>query len=74
MEYARTLEQKDEVFTTLKRKPVATRQNVAHFVQKFEGMKLALMAVIKESEEWAMKYETLAKEKDGEFKIITLQR
>jgi len=53
---------------------VATSQNVVHFVQKFENIKLALMVITKESEDWAMKYETLAKEKDGEFKAIALQR
>lgn len=74
MEYARTLEQKDEVVATLKREIVATNQNVAHFVQKVENMKLALMVVTKASENWAMKYETLAKEKDGEFKVVALQR
>jgi hypothetical protein len=43
-------------------------------VQKVENMKLALMVVTKASENWAMKYETLAKEKDGEFKVVALQR
>jgi hypothetical protein len=37
-------------------------------------MKLALMAITKESINWAMKYETLAKEKDGGFKAVTFQR
>jgi len=37
-------------------------------------MKLALMVITKENEEWVMKYETLAKEKDGEFKVTTFQR
>ncbi len=74
MEYARTLEQKDEVAAALKREAVAASQNVAHLVQKLENMKLALMAVTKESEEWAMKYEKLAKEKDGELRAAGLQR
>jgi hypothetical protein len=30
-------------------------------VQKLESMKLALMAVTKESEDWDVKYETLVK-------------
>jgi hypothetical protein len=37
-------------------------------------MKLALMAVTKKSVNWAMKYETLAKEKDGGFKTVTFRR
>jgi hypothetical protein len=37
-------------------------------------MKLALMVVTKENEEWVMKYETIVKEKDGEFKVVALQR
>ncbi len=74
MEYAKTLEQKDEVVVTLKIEVMATSQNVAHFVQKLEGMKLALMAVTKESVDWAMKYETLVKEKDGGFKALAFQR
>jgi len=53
---------------------MATSQNVTHLVQKLEGMKLTLMVVIKESEEWVVKYEALAKEKDGEFRATTLQR
>ncbi len=74
MEYARTLEQKDEVAAALKREAVAASQNVAHLVQKLENMKLALMAVTKESEEWAVKYEKLAKEKDGQLRAAGLQR
>ncbi|CAK9190269.1 unnamed protein product [Sphagnum troendelagicum] len=74
MEYGRTLERKDEVAAALKREAVATSQNVAYLVQKLENMKLALMAVTKESEEWAMKYEKLAKEKDGELRAAGLQR
>ncbi|CAM6042219.1 unnamed protein product [Sphagnum compactum] len=74
MECARTLEWKDEVAAALKREAVAASQNVAHLVQKLENMKLALMAVTKESEEWAMKYEKLAKEKDGELRAAALQR
>lgn len=53
---------------------MATSQNVAHLVQKLEGMKLTLMAIINESEEWVVKYEALAKEKYGELKAKTLQR
>jgi hypothetical protein len=34
-------------------------------VQKLKGMKLALMVVTKENEEWVVKYETLAQDKDG---------
>jgi hypothetical protein len=74
MEYARTLEQKDEVAIALKREIVATNYNVAHLVQKLKGMKLALMVVTKKNEEWNVKYEILAKDKDGELKVITLQR
>ncbi len=37
-------------------------------------MKLTLMAVTKESEEWAMKYENFAKEKDGELQVVALQK
>jgi len=74
MEYARTSEQKDEVAIALKREIVATNYNVAHLVQKLKGMKLALMAVTKKNEEWNVKYEILAKDKDGELKVITLQR
>jgi hypothetical protein len=53
---------------------MATSQNVAHLVQKLKGMKLMLMAIINESEEWVVKYEALAKEKDGEFRATSLQR
>jgi len=53
---------------------VATNYNVAHLVQKLQGMKLTLMAITKKNEEWDVKYEILAKEKDGELKVITLQR
>jgi hypothetical protein len=53
---------------------MATSQNVAHLVQKLEGMKLTLMATINESEELVVKYEALAKEKYGELKATTLQR
>jgi cyclopropane fatty-acyl-phospholipid synthase-like methyltransferase len=47
MEYARTLEQKDEVIATLKRKAMATSYNVTHLVQKLKNIKLALMAITK---------------------------
>ncbi len=53
---------------------MATNYNVAHLVQKLQGMKLTLMAITKKNEEWNVKYEILAKEKDGELKVITLQR
>ncbi len=47
MEYARTLEQKDEVVAPLKREVVATSYNVTHLVQKLKNTKLTLMAVTK---------------------------
>jgi cyclopropane fatty-acyl-phospholipid synthase-like methyltransferase len=47
MEYARTLEQKDEVFDALKREVVATSYNVTHLMQKLKNMKLAFMALQK---------------------------
>ncbi len=74
MEYVRTLEHKDEVTTALKREAMVVSQNVAHLVQKLKNMKLALMVITKENEEWVVKYETLAKQKDGEFKVASLQR
>jgi hypothetical protein len=39
------------VVVALKRKIIITSQNVTHLVQKLEGMKLVLMAVMKESED-----------------------
>lgn len=74
MKYARKLEWKDEVVVTLKRKIVLASQNVAHLVQKIEGMKLALMVVTKENEAWDVKYETHVNQKDGKFKGVVFQR
>jgi len=43
-------------------------------VQKLKNMKFALMVVTKENEEWVVKYETLAKDQDGEFKVAAFQK
>jgi hypothetical protein len=43
-------------------------------MQKLKNMKLALMVITKESEDWAMKYEKFAKEKDGELQAVVLER